>query len=257
MVAARTEAKKHLYEIEHEGADPVADQQAEREAPSVTDLAERFVAEHLPRLRPSSRKEYEAIIATIILPALKHLKINDLSFSDIDKLHRRATTERGPYRANRTIGVLSKMLSLAIKWGWCTGNAAKGVERNVEQPRHRYLTTNELERLLAALTVHDDRQGANIIKLLLLTGARRNEVQSMRWADIDLEIGVWVKPSSATKQARVHRIPLSGPARLLLADLHAKADKTTAYVFPTRTEIPAGHFNALGNEFFGRPKLRR
>jgi integrase len=126
------------------------------------------------------------------------------------------------------------MFGLAIRWGWRSDNPAKGIERNPEEKRHRYLAGDELGRLTAALAEHEDQQAANIIRLLLLTGARRGEVQAAKWEQLDLTAGVWVKPGSTTKQKTLHRVPLSGPARQLLADLRVKAAKDAQYVFPGR-----------------------
>jgi integrase len=109
-------------------------------------------------------------------------------------------------------------------------NPAKGIERNPEHKRERYLSGEELARLTAALAEHRDQQAANIIRVLLLTGARRVEVFNMRWADLELETGVWVKPSAHTKQKKAHRVPLSAPARQLLASI----PQTSEYVFPGR-----------------------
>jgi integrase len=77
------------------------------------------------------------------------------------------------------------------------------------------------------------QQAANIFRLLLLTGARRGEVLSAKWADLDLAAGVWVKPGATTKQKTLHRVPLSAPARQLLADLHRGRGRSE-YVFPGR-----------------------
>ena len=53
---------------------------------------------------------------------------------------------------------------------------------------------------MKALAEHPDRQAADIVRLLLLTGARRGEVLAARWADVDLGKGIWSKPPSSTKQ---------------------------------------------------------
>jgi integrase len=74
----------------------------------------------------------------------------------------------------------------------------------------------ELGRLTVALAELEDQDAANAIRLLLLTGARRGEVLAARWADFDLGTGVWVKPPSSTKQAKLHRVPLSAAAVALL-----------------------------------------
>src|SRR5262249_29689490 len=140
------------------------------------------------------------------------------------------TKYSGPYRANRTIAVLSKACSLAVQWRWLTANPCKGVERNDEAKRKRYLNPTEVERLLAALAKHDDRDAADIFRLLLLTGARRGEVLSMRWADLDLEVGVWTKPGATTKTRTEHIVPLNAPARELLA----RREQASEFVFPGR-----------------------
>ena len=88
--AARAEAKR-LRHIVDQGGDPLADIEAEREAPTVADLISRFESEHLPRLRASSQADYKRMIANHIERPLKHLKVGDVAFGDIDALHRRIT----------------------------------------------------------------------------------------------------------------------------------------------------------------------
>ena len=230
--AARAEAAE-LRKWVDRGEDPMGEFEALRAAPTMADLCQRFEEEHLPRLRPRSQLDYKALIARHILPALRNHKVADVTFTDIDALHRRLNYT--PYVANRVISILSKMFALAIKWGLRTDVPTRGIERNPEPPRHRYLTVDELRRLSIALTEHDDPQAANIIRLLLLTGARLGEVRAMRWEQLDLEIGVWSKPSGMTKQKRQHRVPLSAPARQLLGDLRAAAPEGPPFVFPARS----------------------
>jgi integrase len=229
VAAAREEAKRLRREVDN-GRDPLAEEQAEREAPTVTDLCQRYAAEHLPRKRASSQKDDRAFIERDILPRLRRLKVADVTFTDIDRVHREIT-KRAPIRANRCAALLSKMFSLAIRWGWRADNPAKGIERNPENKRERFLAGDEVVRLTAALAEHRDPQAANIIRMLLLTGARRGEVLAMRWADLDLEAGVWVKPSAHTKQKKAHRVPLSAPARQLLVGIPQAGE----YVFPGRS----------------------
>lgn len=240
-VAARFEAAELKKQIDR-GDDPLAALEADRGAKTVADLVDRFREEHLPKTRPSTVKNYDLLIDKFILPALKYAKVAEVTYSDIDALHRRVTKGGAPYQANRSVAVLSKMLSLAIKWGWRADNPARGIERNPEQKRHRYLSTLELARLTEALSVAEDLQAANIIRLLLLTGARSGEVMGARWEQFDLNEGVWTKPGSTTKQKTLHRVPLSAPARQLLVDAHRDAEAQakkkgkalSAFVFPGR-----------------------
>ena len=233
--AARVYAAELKQKVDR-GEDPLEEVAADRQAKTVADLAARFKEEHLPKKRPATRRSYEALINNDILPALKQLRVADVSFSHVDSLHRKITNRGSPYQANRTVAVLSKMFSLAEKWTWIPGgsNPARGIERNQEARRRRYLSGEELARLTGALTTHPDKQVADIVRLLLLTGARRGEVQSMRWADVDISAGIWTKPGATTKQKTEHRVPLSAPARQLLSELRTGAQHDAEFVFPGR-----------------------
>ena len=233
VTAARNEAKELKRAIER-GGDPLAEVRADREAPTMADLCQRFIEEHLPKKRQSTQRNYSTIIDKLILPKLKHFKVAEVTYSDIDGVHRKVTKDGAPYHANRTVAVLSRMFNFSIRWGWRTDNPAKGIERNQEPKRDRYLSADELERLSDALAIYEDQQAANIIRLLLLTGARSGEVKAMRWENLDLQNGIWTKPGSTTKQATLHRVPLSAPARLLLAKIHDDATAGAEFVFPGR-----------------------
>lgn len=226
--AAREEAKSLKLRIDR-GEDPQGDLQGTRDAMTVTDLCDRFAEEHFRHLRPSTERDYRMLIRNRIEKPLGMRPVAEVAYSDIEALHRKISAE-APYLANRTVALLSKMFTLAVRWKWRADNPAKGIQRNQEVKRHRYLSGEELRRLTVALAAHDDIQAANIIRLLLLTGARRGEVQAARWDQFDLAAGVWTKPGATTKQKTEHRVPLSALARQLLVDL--QADAHGPYVFP-------------------------
>jgi integrase len=239
---ARAEAKRLRHFVD-EGGDPLADLKAEREAPTVAELIERFETEHLPRKRPGTADDYRRMLRVWVRSHFgQHTKVADVEFDDIDRLHRKITRAGFNHRANRVIAVVSKMFSLAIKWRLRETNPCRGIEKNLEHHRRRYLSADELLRLTKALAEHEDRQAADIIRLLLLTGARRGEVLAMRWADLELSEGTWSKPPSSTKQREHHQVPLSAPARQLLSEIGERqasnerqaSKKQTAgeYVFP-------------------------
>jgi integrase len=234
-VAARAEARRLRQEIDR-GGDPLADLEADRAAPTVAELVNRFEAEHLPRKRSRTAEEYRRLLRLHVRPLLGALKVADVSFADVDRLHRKITSSGSPFAANRAVAVLSKMFSLAVRWGMRETNPCKGIERNTEHHRRRYLSGDELARLTTALAAHSDKQAANIIRLLLLTGCRRGEGLSMRWTDIDLGKGLWSKPPSSTKQKEHHEAHLSAPVCALLAGIsEQQTDKRQGlptYVFP-------------------------
>jgi len=234
------------------GDDPAAERERRRNAPTMADLADRYFKEYAPRKRTETgdRKMWDARLA----PTLGAKKVEDVRFGDVDELHRglKAT----PYQANRVLALLSKMFSLANRWEMCSGNPCKGVERFQEDRRERFLSQQEIVRLFEALqSVPTDtverrkKQGrqdnerelrfattaADSIRLLILTGARRGEVLSATWDQFDLDGGVWTKPSSHTKQKKIHRVPLSAPARQLLETIRER-ELDKVFVFPGAQE---------------------
>jgi integrase len=228
--AARDEAKRLKRAIDG-GADPVGELQATRSAPTIDDLCARFLEHHTSHLRPATAAAYRAQVRDIVRPRLGKMKVAAVKFADIQNLHHRVSRERGPYSANRTLALLSKIFNVAVRWEWRSNNPCKGVERNQEHRRQRYLSSEELAKFMAALAADSDQQAANILRLLLLTGARKSEVLTAKWADVNLKAGIWTKPHTHTKQKSEHRIPLSAPARILLRDI----ERSSEYVFPGRS----------------------
>jgi integrase len=231
VLRAREEAKRLKREIDG-GADPVGAHRETRAAATVADLCDRFISDHLPRKTLSTQKSYHGLIASEIRPALGRLKVAAVGFAEVDGLHRAITKRGRSYRANRALAVLSKMFSMAIKLRMRADNPCKGIERNQEHKRRRYLSADELTRLIKVLDEYRDQQSADIIRLLLLTGARRGEALQARWQDIDLTGGTCRKPGATTKQKTEHEVPLSAAARQLLAGLRQRVPRDVEWLFP-------------------------
>jgi integrase len=198
VAAAREEARRLKREIA-KGHDPMGQRHVDRAAPTVGDLADRYMREHAVRKVARAQADDRSMIEKIIIPAIGQLKVYEVRRDDIDRLHREVSQTR-PIRANRLAQLLSKMFSLANRWEYRLDNPVKGLHRNPEQKRTRYLSGEELQRLTAVLADHPNRQSANVIRLLLLTGARRGELLNATWDQFDLEGGIWIKPSAHTKQ---------------------------------------------------------
>ncbi len=233
VAAAREEAKRLKRRVSL-GFDPMGERHADRATPTVADLAERFMEEHAVRKVPRAQKDDRSMIDQIVLPAIGRLKVHEVRQDDIDRLHREVSGTR-PIRANRMAQLLSRIFTLTIRWGYRADNPVKGLHRNPEPKRTRYLSGDELQRLTNVLAEHPNQQSANAIRLLLLTGARRGEMLNASWDQFDLDVGIWVKPSAHTKQKKEHRVPLSAPAIQLLSEIKAKADPSP-YVFPGKNQ---------------------
>ena len=231
--AAREEARRLKREIRTNGADPVGEIETERGAPTVASLIERYTEEQMPKLRPATQREYRSIISKWIAPAMASMKVEAVSFRDVDRLHAKITKAGKLTRANRTVAVLGRMMAFAIKWRWRPDNPCLGIEKNQEQSRERFLTRQEIDRLMKALAKYQDQAAANVIRLLLLTGARLGETLQARWQNFDLETGIWTKPAATTKQKADHRIPLAAPARQLLSGMREGSDGE--FLFPGKS----------------------
>lgn len=231
-------ARKHAEQLRRQvdlGIDPLDQRIAERTAPTVRDLFDRYAAEHLPTKAPRSAADDRSMWANDILPALSGRKVADLTATDCDDLHRTISIMR-PTRANRVIEVLRKALNLAIRWQWIERNPASGARRNPELKRTRYLSREEIGRLVRALEDHPERVSADALLFMLLTGCRRGEALNAKWSQMDLQHRIWTKSSTETKQRREHRVPFSTAVGTLLE--RRRAEQSGAFIFPGRLGAP-------------------
>lgn len=218
------------------GIDPTHARQQERSAPVMSDLCDEYLELH--GLRKRSGFEDKRKIDVVIKPRWGALRVKDINQFDVEALHR--SMKDRPYEANRVLALLSKMFSLAERWGWRDTNPVQGVEKFTEEKRERFLSQDELFRLDTALTVYANNRSdlaaqdaTDAIRLLLLTGCRSGELLSATWDQFDLEKAVWTKPSSHTKTKKVHRVALSEPALALIEGLWRRREIPGRYVFPS------------------------
>jgi integrase len=241
--AARAEARELRKRIDR-GENPAVAKRERRDAPTVQDLIDRYIQEHLPRKAQASRaKDERRMLAAIGASLGPGRKVADIHFGDIEKLHKNITASGRPVRANRVVAVASKMFSLSLlpragetkPWRDASmGNPCRGVQRNPEQGRERFFSEAEQAALGDALEDYGSTPAANLIRLVMLTGARPSEAALATWEQFDTEPGNWIKPSAHTKQRRVHRLPLSPAAIELIARIRKRRGKHrgTDWIFP-------------------------
>lgn len=194
---ARTEAMKHLSQVRL-GADPAGERDRRKASPTMKEFGKRFLEEHVAsHCKPSTQAEYKRSVELFINPKLGSHRIIDITRADIVEMHQ--SMKATPYQANRTLGVLSIMFTVAHTWGVRTDgvNPCWKVKRYKEIKRERYLTPDELARLGKVLRESNaEREAAFCIQLLLLTGCRLSEIQKLKWEYVDLDAGLLRLPDS-------------------------------------------------------------
>lgn len=148
---ARKEAER-LLALVRQGADPAGDKIAHKGAPTVEDLADRFLKEHADAKRkPATAKQYRRLLGLFVFPAFGRKKAVDVTRQDVMKLHSRMADT--PYQANRVLALVSTLFTFAEKIGERPdgSNPARHVERFKEEARERMLSADELACLGEAL----------------------------------------------------------------------------------------------------------
>jgi integrase len=121
------------------------------------------------------------------------------------------------------------MFGLARTWELIKGdNPAVGIKLFAEEKRERYLSPDELQKVNAALLAEADWRWHAYFPLLLLLGARKSELLTARWPDIDFGAGTWRIPQ--TKSGKPHLLPLPAAAIAILEALPSR--NTSDWVFP-------------------------
>jgi len=226
------------------GGDPAAVRDSRRKAPTMKQLGKRFLEDYVPdHCKPSTAYEYGRSVKFFIEPRIGKRKVRDIKRSDIAELHH--ALRETPYQANRTLGVLSKMFSLAEMWGMRPdgSNPCLHIKRYKEEKRERFLSAEEFARLGKVLdeTLRDGsetRSAVVAIRLLMLTGCRLSEIQKLQWEHVDLEAGELRLPDTKTGGRAV---PLAPSAVRLLEAL--SRDEENPWVIVGRK--PGSHLTDL------------
>ncbi len=194
---------------------------------TMADLARRFMDEYAPdHLKPSTAALNRKIIEKRILPRLGRRRVADIGRADAAALHHDMRSVPG--HANRTLGVLSRMLTMAEVWEMRPEgvNPCRFVKKYPEHKRERFLSDDEYHRLGAALR-DAEREGfaspaaVAAIRLLMLTGCRSGEILSLKWEYVDLAWGELRLPDSKTGARIVY---LGDPAIEVLRGIQRRED---------------------------------
>jgi integrase len=187
-------------------------------APSTTSV-ESVAEEWLVRVVKTQRQAYETerILRKEILPTCKGKNIADITRDDALRILDAIRDRGAGVVANRTLGIMKRFLNWAIERGHIPYSpvAAMKKKKDDEHERDRVLSDDELARIWNVTQTLGYPDGP-YLQLLILTAQRRDEVATMKWADVDLKSGVWTLPAESAKNDRVSDIALAPEAVKIL-----------------------------------------
>ena len=204
---ARAAAKEVLAKVAL-GQDPQAEKADHRDKDrnSLRAAVDEFLAVKQRELRPRSFTETARYLTGAYFKALHGMPLDTITRRDVAACIVRIARENGNPTAAQARGKLSSLFAWCMTMGLVEANPVIGAPQPTEnKPRDRVLSDDELAAIWRACG--DDEFG-KIIKLLILTGARRQEIGGMRWSEIDLERGTWTLSAERSKNKRAHVSPL-------------------------------------------------
>ena len=252
---ARSKAKKLLGAVE-DGADPIKARRDARAVRTFKELSDEFMRLHVAvKRKDRTAEEYQKLLNAHILPAIGSRLLSDIRRVDVARLH--ANLSDRSRTANHCLALISSIWNWAARRDEVTfeANPAKGIERNPEKGKERFLSSDELARLGDALrraettglpwTVDEtspnakhvpkvrkltvaDPHAVAALRLLILTGARLNEILTAKWDYVDWERGALNLRTAERKSRAAARnerrpAPLRGAVPLRAADAAPRA----------------------------------
>jgi integrase len=233
---ARAEARK-LLGMAANGEDPAKEKQDEKKQITVAQLCDVYLENGVGTKKPSTIATDRGRIERHIKPLLGKKKVPDVNRADIKRflqdvangktsldqktgLRGRAIVKGGKGTATRTVGLLGGIFSYAFDCGLIEINPVHGVKRFADRKGQRYLSQQELVALGQALADGEERglnpQALAILKLLVFTGARKGEIETLRWEAVDFDSGYLRLADSKTGQKA---IPLNAGALEILSKI--------------------------------------
>lgn len=250
---ARTRAKDLIGQIAR-GEDPAEKIAQARAADTVAEIAEEYFSKEVtPKRKPKTALLYRHYINAFIVPEMGKLKAEKVTRATVAKVHLKIGNTR-PVTANRVLDTISGIFTFGEKHDLLPSgfsNPARGIEKFKEQGRERFLSTEELERLGAAIReaettgvpwdVDEAKSGKHLqktgritvipasaaaaIRLLIFTGCRLREILNLKWDEVDSQRGMLhLKDSKSGKKSVI----LNAPALAIISALPREGDYVIA-----------------------------
>ncbi len=244
LAAARAAARTALATIA-EGGNPAAAKRMARENPVETFevIAARFIA-RFARLHNKSWRQSERILQREAVPRWRHRQIGSITRPDVVALLNSIVDRGSPVAANRCLEVIRRLFNWAVERGTLETSPCDRVRDPAPNPRRDRVHSDDELRAIWKATDTLGYPFGPIIRLLMLTGQRREEVAGMQWGEISDDLTLWTLPAERVKNKTKHEVPLSPPAREILASL-PRIETADGFVFSiTGRTSPSGFSKA-------------
>lgn len=245
---ARELAARVLIDLKS-GTNPSDVKKAKRTEMTLGELFDEYVDEHLipKKKRVDSAKAYYQMYVGELPPPepgkkkrvklsgcvnWHNRKISSITTEEIKRfVNGLATKGKSPDNANRVLTLLKSMYERARDWKlFKSDNPTDGISKFKTRSRQRFIQPDEAPRFFYSLSLEPNVDIRDYVVLSLLTGARKSNVHSMRWEDLNLERKEWTLPDVFTKNGDPLTIPLMPEAVEIL--VRRKPKKAAVYVFP-------------------------
>jgi integrase len=238
---ARAQAKKILAKVAL-GEDPQSDKAARRakDGHTLRALVGEYLAAKQGAVRPRTYGMLVAYLTGSYFKPLHAMPVDTVTRKDVAARLVAITREHGSIVAARARGALSTFYVWAMGNGLAEINPIIGTLKPKDaEPRERVLSDQELAKIWRA---SGENAYGKVIKLLILTGARRAEVGGMKWSEIDFERGTWSLPPERTKNGRAHVLPLSALALHIIESVPQRVGRD--HLFGSRSVGGLSHWHA-------------
>jgi hypothetical protein len=198
------------------GVDPLEQRDRVRQMPTF----ERFASDEYMPWAKSHKASWDMDLSKLklhVLPKFGKRRICDITTRDVQMYHSQIKASHSAATANRHLALLSKMFRMAVTWQRVERNPCSGIAKFREIQKHTgFLSPDDVQKLLKAMDSEENVQAVAALKLLLLTGTRREEALQSRWEDVDLNSALWLLKK--TKNGKMRHVILNDEAVNLLRD---------------------------------------
>lgn len=230
---ARKKTKEIIHDIA-EGKNPAEIKRGKKAELTFIELFDEYLQRHSKPNKKTWDEDVEKFQNHIEKP-IGRMKLSSISRTEIALIHSNISKKRHFTAANRTLALISSIYGWAISAGLWNSNPALGIRRNKEKSRDRFIQGDELPRFFEAVAKEENEAIRDYVLMSLLTGARRSNVLSMRWKDINFNRAEW--RIEETKNGTPQTVALSPEALEILRS--RRPSDSAVFVFPGSGK--AGH----------------